>query len=445
MVMLHPKLWRNGLRAIGLFALIASVSAQQTNGAQQINAAQQTDGLQAALRAALTMHPAVSGKQAQVKSREFGGDTARAQRYPSISAQAQQYAETTEDGVTGENLSSPASLRARQPLWAFGRIDSSIALADAETELERTDLLRVQRQLLEQTAVAYATVLGSRERLQVAAAATDAHRQLYEQIGRREQGQLASSADVRLAATRLSQSRARLERYHGELEVALSELRALTQVPFPAQQLVSDAMLQLPAEGDALLQIVQQASGDILVKKQAIERARANVDQVKTSSRPTVYLQAEQFYDVPSYMDDNRVSVVIEGSYEGLGFATRGRTGAARSQQQAAEDDLRDAINETDRIVRRLLSNRQLQQQLIEVQEESLTELDAVLGSYQRQYIAGTKSWLDVLNIQRELSDQQLQRAQARSEWMIYSLQLLALAGGLDALADLNSTQAMSR
>ena len=30
------------------------------------------------------------------------------------------------------------------------------------------------------------------------------------------------------------------------------------------------------------------------------------------------------------------------------------------------------------------------------------------------------------------LACQQLQRAQARSEWMIYSLQLLALAGGLD-------------
>lgn len=407
-------------------------------------AAQATDGLQAALQSTLTQHPAVSGKRAQVKSREFGGDAARAQRYPSIAAQAQQYSERSEDGVTGENLSSPASLRARQPLWAFGRIDSSIALADADTELERIDLLRVQRQLLEQTAVAYATVLGSRERLQVAELSLQAHRNLYEQIRRREQGQLASAADVRLAATRLSQARARLERYRGELEVALSELRALTQVALPAQQPVAEALLQLPAEGDALLPIVQQASGEILVKKQAIERARAGVDQARTASRPTIYLQAEQFYDVPRYMDDSRISVVIEANVEGLGFATRGRTGAARSQQQAAEDELRDAINETERTVRRLLRNRQLQQQLIEVQNEALTELDAVLDSYQRQYVAGTKSWLDVLNIQRELSDQQLQRAQAHSEWMIYSLQLVTLTGGLDALAGLNSTMAVS-
>ena len=65
-----------------------------------------------------------------------------------------------------------------------------------------------------------------------------------------------------------------------------------------------------------------------------IERAKAGVDQAKTASMPTVYLQAEQDYDQPSYRDDTRVSVVFEGTLEGMGFATRGRTGAANGGQR---------------------------------------------------------------------------------------------------------------
>ena len=102
--MVRFRRWRCGLLAVGVIAFSASTLAQQA------------DGLQAALQATLSMHPAVSGKQALVKSREFGSDTARSQRYPSITAQAQQYSERAEDVTTGENLATPASLRARRPL-----------------------------------------------------------------------------------------------------------------------------------------------------------------------------------------------------------------------------------------------------------------------------------------------------------------------------------------
>lgn len=428
MVMFLPRLGRRSILAVCLAALALPVNAEQA------------DGLQVALQAALKWHPAVSGKQAQVEASEFSADAARSQRYPSLTAQAQRYSESNRDATTGENLSNPVTLRARQPLWAFGRIDNSIAFADAETEVERVDLLRVQRQLLEQTAVAYASVLGSRQRLQVVEASLAAHQSLFDQISRREQGQLASSADVRLAATRLSQSRARVQSYAGELDIAESDLLALTQVPLPAELPVASGLLQV-SEGEALRQAAMDGSAEVHYKKQEIERAEAGIDQARTASMPTLFLQAEHDYDQPAYRDDTRVSLVFEGTLEGMGFATRGRTGAAVAQRSAAQDDLAYAVNELDRNVRRLQRSRELQAELIRVQGESLTELEAVLGSYQRQYAAGTKSWLDVLNIQRELSEQQLQLVQAQSDWVIYSLELAALTGGLDALVTLNTEE----
>jgi adhesin transport system outer membrane protein len=129
-----------------------------------------------------------------------------------------------------------------------------------------------------------------------------------------------------------------------------------------------------------------------------------------------------------------RVSLVFEATLEGMGLAAGSRTGAAVARQQAAEDGLADATNEIERSVRSLQRSRQLQEEMIQVQGATLEELQEVLASYRRQYVAGSKSWLDVLNIQRELSEQQLQLAQAQSDWVIHSLQLAALTGRLDPL-----------
>ncbi|MCD2513134.1 TolC family protein [Comamonas endophytica] len=398
-------------------------------------AAQPVDGLQAALQAALGWHPAINGKQAQIKAREYSADAARAQRLPTLSFQAQQYGSGNGDSASGAGSSLPTTLRARQPLWAFGRIDSAIALADAETTRERVDLLRVRRDLLDRTSRAYARVLGSRALLAVAQANLAAHRDLLAQIQRRQTGQLASVADVRLATTRMSQAQARADRYLGDLEIAQSDLRALTRVELAAEQPVPEGLLAL---GDAamLRQAALDNSAEIRLKRQEIDLAAAGVEQASKASMPTLYMQADKDHGRAGYREAVRVSLVFEATLEGMGYAAGSRTGAAIARQQAAEDGLADTTNEIERSVRSLQRSRQLQEEMIEVQGATLGELQEVLASYQRQYVAGSKSWLEVLNFQRELSEQQLQLAQARSDWTLLSLQLAALVGGLDPLVE---------
>jgi adhesin transport system outer membrane protein len=150
---------------------------------------------------------------------------------------------------------------------------------------------------------------------------------------------------------------------------------------------------------------------------------------------PTIYLQADQFYDQPGLRDDSQVSVVFEASLDGMGFAARGRTGEAVSHRMAATQDLATATLELTRDVERLQRSRELQTDLIALQRQSLADLESLLASYQRQYETGTKSWLDLMNIQRELFEQHRQLVQAQNEWQIYSLQLAARIGGLDSLA----------
>lgn len=44
--------------------------------------------LRQALAATLTHHPAISGKRAEVEAKKYASDSARAQRYPTLSLQA---------------------------------------------------------------------------------------------------------------------------------------------------------------------------------------------------------------------------------------------------------------------------------------------------------------------------------------------------------------------
>lgn len=390
-----------------------------------------TDGLEAALLAVLAHHPAIHGKRAEVQAKEFAGDTARSQRFPTVSVQTQNLPAGNSSVDRTREASTVSALRVRQPLWAFDRIDSSIALADVDTQVDRANLLRVRRQLMENTAVAYAKVLGARSRQAIARKSTKTHRQLLEQIRRRETNQIASRADVALAANRLTQTTAAELRLAGELEIAESDLRALTQVPLAVTPLPVDRYAA-PGTVDDLQRIAAEHNADMVLKSSLVERSKAVVRQTNAASMPTLYAQADKTYGQTRGLDANRVSFVLEATLDGFGLGWLGRSKSAASQQTATEQDLVSTRIDVSRTVQRLYSNRQMQESLAKSMAESLREFSWLSESYKRQYEAGTKSWLDVLNIEREFYDQQFQQSQAENEWLIATLQLMALTGGFE-------------
>ena len=392
------------------------------------------DSLRDALQATLSNHPAVAGQQASVNARRFAADEARSQRYPTLSAQAQQYTDADTSSINGEKISHPAILRLRQPVWSFGRIRNSIALADAEVGTERADLLRVRRQLLEETAVAYALVRGNREQVDATRQNVSEHKELLAQIERRVAGQLASSADARLAATRLAQAQARHEHSISEWEVARDDLALLTQVAISADEPVPSELLEV-GEPTQLIDAAMAQSAEVRLKQQQLGQAQAQVDEARTSLMPTIYLQADKLYDQPGLRDDNQFSVVFEASLDGMGFAARGRTRSAAARRAAAKQDVAAAKLALRRELERLQRSRRLQAELITLQTQALGDLEALLASYQRQYETGTKSWLDLMNVQRERFEQRRQLLQAQNDWVIYSLVLQSRTGSLDQLA----------
>ncbi len=384
-----------------------------------------SSGLAAALKAVMANHPALKGKQAEVEAAGHAVSSAKAARYPTLSAQANNLDDNNNQSI----------VRLQQPLWAFGRIDIGIEQAEASLNAEQQALFQIKRQLLEETAVAYARIQGIRKRQDVAHANITEHERLYQQIQRRHQGQLASETDVRLAYSRLLQAGSALQRLDGELRVALTDLRVLTQVPIAADEDIAPDLTRLPA-ALRVEQLALENHADLKLKQARVATARLAIQQEKAALLPTLSLQAEQDFsegDVRS--DQSRIGLVLEANLESLGFAASGRIKGAGARLDAARQDLDLTQNDVLHQVERLLLSRAVQNELRVSQQEMIRVIEGTAASFVRQYETGRKSWLDVLNTQRELADLHVEQEQMSSEELILSLRIAALIGHLDALA----------
>ena len=387
-------------------------------------------GMEAALIAVIHYNPAISGKNAEVRAREFESDSARAKRYPTLSVSAGRAAQT-EGTSSSRNI---YTLRVRQPVWAFGAIDRGIAFADANILADTADLLRVKRDLIFRTALAYANIQGVYKRITVLDKSIVDLEKLYEQVQRRLTGQNASRADVSLAKSRLIQAKAQKERFKGDLRQALTDLQSLTKVKIDAQEAIKQHWLEIP---EGVLDVILADSADILYKKRLFDVAEANADREFTSSMPTINLQADKYFNQWGLDNGIQYSIMMDASLDGFGVASIGNFKAARSRANAASEDLKVARDDLQRQVLSLLNSRETQKGLSDVLQTSIHELNSIAASYQRQYEAGSKSWLDILNIQRELTEQMLQQVQAQNDWVNNTIQLQAMMGSFDQLVDL--------
>ena len=183
-----------------------------------------------------------------------------------------------------------------------------------------------------------------------------------------------------------------------------------------------------------------EKSADVGYKRYLVDVARLGLQKEKVASLPDVYLRVEhEVLDAYAHVDETRVGLVIEGNLEGLGLVTRGRIGGAASALAAAGHDLGVVVNDVQRRVSTLMINRNVLQALAESQRAAVEAEEATLASFLRQYETGRKSLVDMLNSQRELTALRLQLVQIENDWLIVSMRLAALTGGLDRLAGIES------
>ena len=416
--------WQSGF--IGFLAL----TMLMINTPASADDSSQGNELSTALKAAVRLNPSVKSKIAELKSLGYKLDEAEAGRLPSFSISAQS---------TYNNDDNYGVARGQVPIYSFGKISGSIKVAEQGIDVGKLSLLQVQRQLIEDTAAAYNSYWGIKQRVIIAEDNVAEHNRFYQMISRRQEGGVASAADVRLALSRLLQAQAQLEQIKGAAAKARNELEALTQIAISADKPVDQALAVFPAEQDPT-KTAQDTDARVKVRMAELEQTKKEANLRKAERMPTLYARYDKYispkYD---YSSDNKVGLYLEGSLDGLGIIGQKRAAAAEAQIAVAEENLEDTRNEIKRRVANLVTERGIQNNIISSYEQSTEEMEETLKSIIRQFDAGRKSWIDVLNFQRELTDMRHQLVQARTNWLEVSLRIAAINGRLDSAAEVKA------
>jgi len=369
--------------------------------------------------AALADNPQVIASRAALAVSQADLEAAQWTRYPSLSAEA--LAATRGSNVAdADGLALNVALE--QPLWAGGAIDGQIdaarSLRDAGAEALREARVNVLLGIVE----AWFGVLRADQRARAIDVGLADHRALVASIERRVAQQVSPLADLTLARSRTTQLEIELAATREAGANALLRLHALAgdglELPVMPDAAIYGA---IPPERAAFDEMVACAPVIGRLRNQ-IASAEAEVRGAKGALFPQVLLQLSQ-----NELTGARAAVVVRAR-TGNGLARF----SAIDRAKARVDQTIAQLGAADRELRAQLGNDYVSLRSSRAQAEAGAMASAAAAdlqaSYQRQFVAGRRSWLDVLNAAREVTSARIGESDARVSAAAGATRILALS-----------------
>ncbi|MGL1932051.1 MAG: TolC family protein [Desulfotalea sp.] len=387
--------------------------------------------MEIAVEATLTRNNQILSELSVIRASGYDLDAAEFDRFPTISIQAE--LDDEHDNVGYAQL--------LQPIWVGGRIVNNISKSEIGLERAKQRLLKVQRDLMGETVVNYAEIKGIEARIEAANLNVIEHERLLSLITRREAGQMSSQADIDLANSRLSQAILQQRNLEGLFDQRKNDLFTLTREFVVTQLPISKKYLNIKGDNKQIEDTVVNISSDVVLSRIDIKMAEIESKLSRSEIMPRIYgrLRQDLYREEDRYGNDDletSLGLVMEMSLDGGGFSNWKRTQSSDENVIASKRRALATEDEIKRRIKSLLTDYHLDQKLIKVNKQLLASTEKTLQSYMRQYDAGRKSWLDLLNIQREHSQARLNLEEIKGEYQKTCLQLNNMQGKLDFLIE---------
>ncbi|MFM7010810.1 MAG: TolC family protein, partial [Betaproteobacteria bacterium] len=372
-----------------------------------------------AFRLALT-HPSVVARSSELGAAQQRLVAAQWQRFPTLSA------------LTGKDQSQNgyATVRLDQPLWTGGRITAGIDSAEASVRGAEAAVLESHQDILTRAVAAFTEFGRLHTRMVTSRSNVAEHERLYKLIDRRVQSEVSSSSDGVLARARLAAARAELGQFEAQSGRARSQLeqivgRSFERIELPAMpSLRQKTLLEMTDAALEYSPALRRRTAEEEAAQAEIGIRQGNLwPQVKARYERTngsTLMAREQVYIALEYQPGAGMSS-LSGVQEAVA-----RREAAQAVRETARRELLDTIA-TDWASYQSLKS-QGRDQLAQVESTS-----DVFDSFVRQYAVGRKSWIDVLNAQRELVSARYALADVEWGMMRDTLRLQIFSGELSA------------
>ncbi|OHX14538.1 hypothetical protein BI347_14250 [Chromobacterium sphagni] len=380
-------------------------------GGQWVHAAE-NDFLQL-LRHASYSHPQAAMAQSEREGADGERQAAHWQRYPVPSFQSM----TPQDRSRSEPVNR---FSLEQPVFAGGRIDAGIDEAEAKFTASQSNLDQVAADLGIRLSSVWYEWHRQRERKVVLQESVQAHQRLRDQIGRRVKEGVSAQADLTLAVARLSQAEGDLQQARAAERNVYAQLVQLagTQIhllgAFPVG-LADQAVTEMPSVSWHEKAVARDPG---LAKLDAeAEAAGADIRVRRGQLFPAVSIRYD--YDASGPRKGSGVFLQVSAQ-PGAGLSGLSGVKTSEAHYQAVKDARRSAELELRQMLDTDFSDYDSALARIQSYEQLQRSSREVADSYARQFVAGRKSWLDVLNAVREsvaadlsIIDAKTQRSQA--------------------------------
>ncbi len=411
---------------VGVIATTFSISAS----------AQKLENL---IALALSSNPLTKSQQTLVESAKVGLDSAKWQFYPTPSVSVEM-ANTSSSDLLYQGDKRVSIGRVQQPLWTGGRLSAGVNKAEAGLAVSQASLEEARLQLGLRVVQAYGDWLSAHLKTLANEKSLATHIRLHDQVKRRVNEGTSANSDLTLAIARLEAISAELTAVRAQGEVAIARLGQFLGNPVDAASLMKEVALPYSLTGN--MQGILEQAIDInpsIIKAQATARVQEVViDEKRADLSPEVFVRAERQYGNYTFANgppENRFFVGLTSRF-GAGLSTFSSIEAARLQHNAA---LTDIEVQTRAVNEQVLSDYALAQSIasrIAAVYKSLSAANDVLSSYNRQFLAGRKSWLDVMNAARELTQTETQLADLHATQVVVTWRLGAYTRGIGALTE---------
>ncbi len=404
-------------RRAGLWLLCSLVWSTAT-------AADADHAVESLLSRALDRNPSVRATVAQAEAADQDIEVAKLGRWPSVQ-------------VTGEaNTSANGSaLVVEQPLWAAGAITARIEESKRLADVSKAQIDVSRGQIGLRIVDAWQSLMDASAALKVNQDALQQYERYEALMRRRVEAQVSATIELQLLASRTLQARVDVTESRTLQRVALSRLEQIAgdkiapeQQAELAQTLPADT-LQAAATVERLEALLGQLEQHPSVRRarHETEVAQERLTQQRALAWPQLVLRYRRQITgtVTTGADRDQIGLALNYA-PGAGFSSVARAGADAQRLvgfQLATEAIAQDLNEQVRVewegLRRDIDRQGVQRQAIASARE-------VLESYERQFVAGRKSWLDVLNALRDLtqSEIRLTQAQASATAGLYRLRL---------------------
>jgi len=382
------------------------------------------------MRFALDRYPSIAARRQEYAAAQGVLDGARWQRYPSVSVSG---------AALGSNGAAPSTISVQQILWAGGRIEAGIAAADARRLAASSGTLVEEQNVLERTVAAYVELQRQQARLLASQDNVRRHEELYGLIARRVGQEVSSAADSALAMARLAQARAERQQILAAIGNARASLQSLS-----GEAVRGVVALDAPTLGfDSLQEALTAAenfSPEIARQRLLASAATSDLEVRKGLLLPSLAARVEHLRNpvIGIHSSTDRALLAFEFQ-PGAGLSALSAVQEAEARRLGALS----AVEGSRLDLEQKLNSAWIDAQSSASQREPLRVLArtnvAIVDSFLRQYRVGRKSWLDVLNAQREAVQARYSLADIDAQALSGALRVRLVTGALspDSLSTL--------